>query len=407
MTKDSSGGSPTTGTRLRAAAGFVVLAFVVAVAVGYAGRTAPTPSPMDGRMLSGLPSPSTSSVLDGSWMAGVESWMDDRVVGRPSWLSLHAKLAQDVLNVVDLNGITVDPETDMEYEKPPAISEDPTLGPSARALGESARAAGAQVLFVYVPRKEEVFADRLPDGWDNPYTAGRGLATAAMAQGGPVLDLTDQLADPGSRGENYYLTDHHWTPRAALRALGAVDARAAEMGVELGPLPTLTDRTYGEFFGSYARRVTAAGTPQPDQMVIPTPAQWTGQLCGATKCGPPVIEKIARSPELYANRYAAYLGGDVGYQKFVNSDPDARGTVVIFKDSFGLPFVTYLAQQAKRVIAIDERYYARGEISDLLAQERPDLVLVMHNQVTLFRDELFDPRLWQDTAGVVAARRAP
>lgn len=390
--------------RARAAAGFVLLGFVVVVALGYTGSTSAIRSTMDGRTLAGAPVPTAGSVQDGSWMTSVEGWMDDRVLGRTYWLSLHAALSEKVLNVVELNGVTADPDTGMQYEKPPPMPSNPDLGPLAASLGDSIRAAGSQALFVYIPRKEEVFADRLPAAWGNSYLADRAQVMGQLREGGPLLDLTAVMSDPATRLGSYYLTDHHWTPQGALRALTAIDDAAAGMGVRLGPLPPLVDKQYGDYFGSLARRVTAAGTPAADTMVIPTPSAWRGRLCRASGCIPPVFPKLANSGDLYANKYDAFLGGDVGYQEFVNKDPAARGTVMVLKDSFGLPLVTYLAQQAKRVIAVDERAYDGPDIVSLVKSEHPDLVVVAHNQVTLLRDKTFDPRLWVDVAGTVAAR---
>jgi hypothetical protein len=390
---------------IRAAAGFVLVLFITVIGLMYANKTQPTLSTMDGAKLPGFPTPAASTVIGGEWMKSVETWMDDRIVGRQYWLSLHAKISMSALRVRELNNITVDRRTNMQLEKPGPLPPNPKLGDYAASLGDSIRAAGAVPLFVYIPRKEEVFSDLLPQAWPNTYLEVRPTVLRDLRRGGNFLDLTPVLADPNTRFANYWLTDHHWAPPGTLRGLAAISDKLATLGVKLGPSPAYHDVQYKEFFGSYARRITAAGSPVGDKFIIPTPAVWHGRLCGRTgPCKSPFFVSIANSKDLYANRYAAFLGGDVGYQQLINDSPDAKGTIVILKDSYGLPLVTYLAQKAHRVVAIDERKYKGEELRSLFKKIKPDAVLVVHNTRTLLGDSTFDPKLWVDAAAVIAAR---
>ena len=389
---------PARAHRRRALAGFVLLGFCTVVGFSYSARTDSRKSSIDGAVLSGAPVPHRASVLDGSWMSSVETWMSERVLGRNSWLSLHAAISQDVLRVGVLNNIALDRESGMQFERPPAVKVRSDLGSLAARLGDDVRAGNSIPLFVYVPRKEEVFADRLPQVWPNTYLTVKPRVIDQLSSGGEVLDLTPILSGK-ARDRSYYLTDHHWTPQGALTALDAIAAKAGSLGVRLGAMPTLRDRSYRAYYGSYARRVTAAGTAKPDPFVVPTPTRWSGQLCKAGRCVDPFYPKIANSQDLYVNRYAAFLGGDVGYQELVNPSPSAHGTVLVLKDSYGLPLVAYLAQRASRVVALDERKYRGPRIRELVATLKPDLVLIAHNERTLLGDPSFDPSVWfRDTA---------
>jgi hypothetical protein len=187
--------------------------------------------------------------------------------------------------------------------------------------------------------------------------------------------------------------------------LDAITARLSAMGVSLGTdSQHYTDVPYPEFFGSLARRITAAGAPKGDPFAIPTPDHWSGQLCRKL-CTGPIDLKKATSKDLYANRYAAFLGGDAAFQTLINTSPAAKGTILILKDSYGLPLVTYLAQRAKKVVAIDERHYTGVQLTTLMSQLKPDAVLVVHNIRTLLGDVTFDPKLWVDARAVERARK--
>jgi len=92
------------------------------------------------------------------------------------------------------------------------------------------------------------------------------------------------------------------------------------------------------------------------------------------------------------------MGGDFGYQRTENPDPAARGTIILVKGSFGDALSTYLAERVKTLITIDERHYTGPDLSKLVAQRHPDLVIVMHNQVSMLGNKQFNSLAWVDVA---------
>ncbi len=147
------------------------------------------------------------------------------------------------------------------------------------------RAAGSKVLSVYVPRREEVFADRLPSAWPRTLAATKPAFVQALSQAGPVLDLTSTLADPSKRDSYFWRTDHHWTPAGALAGLAAISQRAATMGVDIpADNRTYVSHTYGTFFGSLGREVTSGGVSDPDQFAVPLPVTPRAHICSSGVC---------------------------------------------------------------------------------------------------------------------------
>ncbi|MBE3073881.1 MAG: hypothetical protein IMZ75_02880, partial [Actinobacteria bacterium] len=155
--------------------------------------------------------------------------------------------------------------------------------------------------------------------------------------------------------------------------------------------------------------VTAGATRSPDHFAIPTPPTWRARTCLGGVCDRATfVVANARKKDPYANRYKAFMGGDYGYQRTENPDPAARGTIILLKDSLGDALSTYLAERVKTLITIDERHYRGQDIRDLVAQHHPDLVIVMHNQMSMLHNAKFDSQAWVNVAATARRlQRAP
>jgi hypothetical protein len=391
----------TSATTRRAVAGVTLVGFLSALGAGAVLGPQHSRSTLDGRLLVSFPAASTATLGDGTWMTGVESWLTDHMPGRTRWLNLHASLTTQALRQPVVNNVLVNDPRGMQLEKPVRLTLPATLAGHAAQLGRDVRATGTPILWVYVPRKEEAFADRLPPAWHNYLLDTRPALLRAMAAGGPVLDLTPTLSNPARRDMYYWRTDHHWTPTGALTGLEAISKKARSMGVNIpADGRTYTNRVYPTYYGSTGRKVTAGATRSVDHFAILTPPTWRAHSCVAGVCDRPTfVQARANDPDPYANRYTAFMGGDLGYQRSENPDPAARGTIVLLRDSFGGALSTYLAERVKTLITIDERHYRGQDIRTLVAARHPDLVIVMHNQVSVLGNRLFNSGAWVDVAG--------
>ncbi len=399
------------GRRLLLAAlpGVVLVLFVALVGASAVAGSAPGRSSLDGRALKTFKAPTLSSLEDGSWMRSTEAWLDDQVPSRRQWLEAHGAITRGVLRQPVIKNVYVGDPGGFLLQKQPKLTVPAAFGDRAAQLGKDVRATGTPILWVYLPRREEVFDDRLPAAWQGALAATKPAVLAAIGRGGPVLDLSPVLSDPAKRESYYWRTDHHWTSQGALAGLDAVTARLRAMGVRLGT-DTRAYRTvsYPDFYGSLARQVTAGATPRADSFDVLVPDRWRARICSGGSCDRPTfLTSEASAKDKYSNRYVAFWGGDRPYQRSVNNDPAAKGKVLVLQDSFGDAFSTYLAERVKELVTIDERKYNRPEdIRDVVARVKPDVVIVMHNQISTLGNVSFDSQVWTDMAAVRARRAA-
>lgn len=359
-------------------------------------------SVIDGRSLTEFAWPTVTTIASGEFMAQFDAYVDDRLPGRTTWLTLHAVTVADGLRDPVVDGVYINGPQGTLLEQPNRQTVPDGLATSGQSLADAAHTAGAEMLWIYAPRKEEIYSDSLPTAWPDPMAERRAAILDDLAESAPVLDLTDLLVARASAGVAYFQSDHHWTPATALAAVDETSSALAQLGVTIGS----DEREYSDrespyrFYGSTGRRVTA-GVTEGDAFTFPIPVEgFDATMCIGDACGLDTVNlATVDDPTMYANRYAGFIDGDNGLTVITNDSPDATGTVVLLKDSYGNPFATYLAERVSTLYVIDERHYDDAALNQLLDDVAPDVVMALHNQVSLLSDN-FDFSVWTETAPV-------
>jgi hypothetical protein len=367
------------------------IVFILATALSFAFLTQQNQniqSTLDGRELTKFEFPTTATFLDKSWMKQTESYIDDRFPGRGLLLMIHAEIATALFGSDEISGVWIDRKTGMLQEDIPVLAPIDRLDTGLSSLETVAREKKVPLLFVYVPKKQEVFADLLPSIWKNVYLENKPKVLTEFSKHGPVLDLTATVGNKETRSQNWFLTDHHWKPAGAIAASNAVRSQLLSMGLPTPQaLPSLDiSQNYPDFIGSTGRRVTSAGVRVQDEFTVP----WSSKIglthcmnrsISDSSCSDPIFDtEKAMNPDVYTNRYETFLGGDNGIDDLRGN---GVGTYIVLKDSFGASFVPYFAAGAKRVVAIDERYYKGESLEKLISEVKPDGLIFMHNQLTM------------------------
>lgn len=255
------------------------------------------------------------------------------------------------------------------------------------------------ILYVQPPTKHiegyTEFPVTLNDHSDENVAANFALLDEA---GVPYLDLRQAAEEDGLDKERmFYRTDHHWRVETALWAVGRTVQEIEELfGWQLDPDGDFCDPAnwrktdYGQnFLGSQGRRVGPyyAGlddftllTPLFDTKFQTELKQHTGELkVFYGDFVTTIIDKtLLTEPSVYTNRYGAYWGADYPTLLADNLNNSSGKTVLLIKDSYGLPYGAFLATMVDKLYMVDLRYYNIENLSDYVESVKPDLILIMY-----------------------------
>ena len=288
---------------------------------------------------------------------------------------------------------------------PGRTGKDMTACPEYRDMIDLARdldKLGIPFLFALAPCKMDDKMELFPDGWvgRNPNDAGRDFLARLEEGGVGTLDFTRRFAvTPEAVTESFYFTDHHWNIRSAFAAAVSI---AEELSVRLGgqdgtEFPEIRIDNWewrtvpGGFLGSHGRRTGLLFSGLDDfEYAVPrfaTEMERIQPSAGIRLTGDFTrVEIVAKSlqPAAVQKRYLVYCGSDVGYQIHRNSMSPRLQRIVVIKDSFGKPVVSFLAALFREVVEIDCRYLPKDEtVLSIVTRHRPDAVVRVANPSTL------------------------
>lgn len=310
-------------------------------------------SEMENRNLQTLPTPTVSTVLDGSFMSKFETYVTDQFVGRDSWISLKS-LVEKTIGKEENNGIYFGSQSTLitKFEEPDADKLAANLG----YVESFAAKLPGQVYFSMIPTQSNIWADRLPEGAPNA-SQNAVLDTAqSLVTSATWVDMESALVAHADE-DIFYRTDHHWT---SLGAYYGYVALVESMGITPISLDEYTKTTvstefYGTVFSSSGVRWV-----MPDVMDTYVPEDGITVVSHTydTK-GQPVEEERELYVESYLDvkdKYSMFLGGQQPLGVVTTENTDAPKLLMI-RDSYTDSMVPFLTAHFSEIHVIDLRYY--------------------------------------------------
>lgn len=257
---------------------------------------------------------------------------------------------------------------------------------------------GIKYLYVQAPVKVDLQGKLLYEG-----TVAYGNQNADQLLGilkennVDCIDLrTDIAATPELVEKYFFKTDHHWTPEGAFKAFEIVLNDLYEKYPDANIDLSLTDPDKWNvteyqncFLGSHGKRVGIfyAGvddfllyTPKFDtdmSMYIPKhKLYYSGTFDEAVAIHKDYLENKDLFNE---NPYCVYIGGDYPIVHHRNQNASSDLKVLILKDSFSLPFQSFMATAFKEVDVIDPRHFTDCTIAEYISVSKPDIVITLLN----------------------------
>lgn len=218
--------------------------------------------------------------------------------------------------------------------------------------------AGLPLLYIATPEKYINGYTEFPPTLENFSNQNLEVFLGGLREAGlPYWDLRRIISEPApDKTGLFYITDHHWTNDGAFLGFVSILEALEEIGLNLdsnhfyrNPENYSREDYPHSFIGSQGRRVGRFYTAL-DNFTLIYP-NFPTEFSFFVNDNPPregdfrsafIYGEHLEPKDIYANKYAAYLGGDYALATLKNH-LQPRYKLLIIKDSFANPAVTFLS----------------------------------------------------------------
>lgn len=184
----------------------------------------------------------------------------------------------------------------------------------------------------------------------------------------------------------YYRTDHHWTASAA-RAV--CDGWLQFAGYE-GTGQEYSYKTKDDFYGTLYSKAPA-GFIKPDTFgYYENPyGSYEVKYVSENKFVYSMMEKSYLDKK---DKYASFFGGNFAQMKITSKNSKSSVNdekILVLKDSYANSLIPFLADRFAEVYVVDLRYFHFEKVSDIIAENEIDRVLMVYNVDFLNEDRNF------------------
>ena len=331
-------------------------------------------STVERRHLAKCPTPSFSSVANGSFMKGFESYMLDRFPLRDGFRTLKAAVNAGVFMQKDNNGLYSVGEHLSKLDFPTDFDSVDRAAQRFRYVYDAyLRNGRAKTYLSVIPDKNVFIAS--PNGYpDKDYKAlverlGNGFPEARY------VDISGFLS-----ADDFYYTDSHWRQE---RILKVADEIADKMGAERIGQCEKHDAGVS-FYGVYYGQAALPHAPERifylDNAVIRDLKVYNVE----TSSDIPVYDLSAAAGR---DPYEMFLGGARSIIRITNPNAANERRLVVFRDSFGSCIAPLLAAGYTEITLVDIRYIAPTALGRLIDFMKADDALFLYSASVINNSE--------------------
>lgn len=302
------------------------------------------------RPLAARPEISAASVLDGSYMKELETWMNDQFPLRDTLRGIRANTETRILGKSDSSGYYI---AEGGIYKLEAELKEKNIVRAAQSFAAIADSyfPESDVYYAIIPDKSD-YLDAPGDYPRLDYGEIESLMTEHMA-GASYIPLSDTL----TKGD-YYNTDPHWRQEKIQRTADRLlDVMRAVQKTHVEGQEKSVKTAVSSFRGSYAGASGFFdGAVEPDALCYLT-SELTEQAVFYDYEEDEKTTLYEIPDALSGDPYDFFLRGPRALLSVENpaAPPDGK-TLVLFRDSFGSSIAPLLLDGYRRILLIDLRY---------------------------------------------------
>ena len=337
-------------------------------------------SEMENRTLAQFPDISFTSLTDGSFMTGFESYVSDQFVFRNSFVSMKRRYERmtgkkenhDILMCKD--NYLIENASELTYDN---------IDSNIKAIGDLAAVSRYNITLAVVPSAYEIMKDKLPAfAYSNVYGDIQNRLNAAFKdQKNVTVADTKQTLEKHKNEYIYYRTDHH---QAALGSYWTYNALGKALSYEPYGLEHFKRETKSEDFCGTTWSNSGFPSTEADSIFKYT----LDKGFKASVSFPADNEKL---DTLYnekklstKDKYSYYLDGNHALS-VIKSNCKTGKKLAVIKDSYAHSLAPFLANHYSEIYMIDMRYFT-DDIFEYLYSNGIKDVLMLYNQNMFMTD---------------------
>lgn len=347
----------------------------------------------ENRMLTQFPDWSAESVGNGSYAAGVETYLEDHAALRTTMLKWKTGIDLALRRPV-VNDVVLTPDRLFPYLPFAPMDADEVdrqaqaMADNLRRISDSVERYGGYYCYVAVPCQYAYFQEDYP--WylynrrDLSQRSVDSLSRALEASGVNFLDLGAAYGEMGRPEQFGSNVDNHYTMQGAFAAYQSILEKVAKETQLEFPILREEDVIFetlpGSYMGSRERKLfNLAQREEQLSILLPKEAvPFTRQDSGVSSL-PEVYVFPQDGGEL---TYSLYMGGDLA-QTLLDTHRDALPSVLLYGDSFTNAMECVLYLSFDQMYSLDLRHYHEESLEDFISRIQPEVVICLRDYEAL------------------------
>ena len=362
----------------------------------------------ENRALAQKPEVSLESVIDGSYMSAYEKYITDQFPLRDGWIMAHV-LLEKLTNQTYINNYYI---TDDQYilAKPLEYTANQNIDVSIEQmnrLGETAKNAGSELYFFYLPSRIITLEEMYPDFMSKGYTSYSKdyLFNGVTNEHIQKFDLSTELIKNyplEERKQMFYQTDHHWNEEGAIKGYEFIHNTLADTSSVVKSEP-FNSENYSNvcannlnFVGSYNLQLYKLVRNHHDLACHYVSNKLNYDTDYTIYSGNIANKAVVSASGLFGSKmnntegdinYAEVFMQDYAEINIVNNLKVQAGETsraLIIKDSFANAVNLLVAENFAHTSILDIRYYNEMPIEQYIQTHGFDTIIVLYNGETIF-----------------------